>query len=138
MSDGGRVFTTSSFVIRLLFAMFIVFATYNPTKYSYIHLLKDSDFDLGLKIVLGLLLLTLNLFLLFTALDALRPLGMIIVVVDCLGITYWLHSAGIIDLWRGDTLVLAFLGTLATLNAVGLSFSLWAGRLSGLMHVASH
>jgi hypothetical protein len=138
MSDGGRVFTTSSFVIRLLFAMFIVFATYNPTKYSYIHLLKDGEFDLGFKIVLGLALLTLNLFLLVTALDALKLLGIVIVVVDCLGVTYWLHSAGIIDLWRGDTLVLALLGTLAALNAAGLSFSLWSGRLSGLLHVAKY
>ena len=138
MNESGKVFTTSSFVIRLLFALFIVFATYNPTRYSYIHLLKDAQLDLGLKVVLGLMLLTLNIFLLITALDALRPLGIILVVADCLGITFWLHSAGYIDLWRGETLVLALLTTLAALNAAGLSYSLWSGRLSGLMHLARH
>lgn len=138
MSEGSRVFSTSGFFIRLLFAMFIVFATYNPTKYSYIHLLRDSDFDLGFKIVLGLALLTLNIFLLITAVDALKLYGIAIVVIDCLGVIYWLHSAGIIDVWRGDTLVLSLLGTLAALNAAGLSYSLWAGRLSGLLHVAKY
>ena len=138
MSASGRVFTTSSFVIRLLFALFIVFATYNPTRYSYIHLLQDGQLDLGLKLVLGLILFTLNVFLLTTALDSLRPLGIILVVLDCMGIAYWLHSIGAIDLWRGETFVLAVLATLAALNAAGLSYSLWSGRLSGLTHIAHH
>ena len=138
MSDSGRAFTTSSFVIRLLFALFIVFATYNPTRYSYIHLLQDGQFDLGLKVVLGLILFTLNMFLLTTAVDSLRPLGIVLVVLDCMGIAYWLHSIGVIDLWRGETFVLSLLATLAALNAAGLSYSLWSGRLSGLTHIAHH
>jgi hypothetical protein len=30
------------------------------------------------------------------------------------------------------------LTTIATLNAAGLSYSLWCGRLSGLTHLARH
>jgi Family of unknown function (DUF6524) len=138
MSGGARVFSTSGFMIRLLFALFIVFATYNPTRYSYIHLLQDPQLNLGFKLVIGLILFTLNVFLLVTALDSLRPLGMVLVVLDCFGVAYWLHSIGMIDLWRGETLVLCLLATLATLNAAGLSFSLWSGRLSGLTHIAQH
>jgi hypothetical protein len=136
VSASGRVFSTSGFLIRLLFVLFIVFATYNPTRYSYIHLVRDGQVDFSLKVVLGLILLTLNVYLLITALASLRPLGMTLVILNCIAIGIWLHSIGLIDLWRGETIVLFMLMMIATLNAAGLSFSLWCGRLSGLTHIA--
>ena len=136
MSGGGRVFTTSGFLIRLLLALFIVFVPYNPTRYSFIYLVKDSQVGFSLKLMVGLILLTLNVYLLVTAMASLRTLGITLVLLNCFAIGYWLHSVAIIDLWRGETLVLFLLTTLAVLNAAGLSYSLWCGRLSGLTHLA--
>ena len=92
MSASGRVFTTSGFVIRLLFAVFIVFIPYNSTRYSFIYLVKDSQVAFSLKLMVGLILLTLNVYLLVTAASSLRTLGITLVVLNCFAIGYWLHS----------------------------------------------
>jgi hypothetical protein len=136
VSASGRVFTTSGFVIRLLFAVFIVFIPYNSTRYSFIYLVRDNEVAFSLKLVVGLILLTLNVYLLVTAMSSLRTLGITLVVLNCFAIAFWLHSAGIINLWRAETLALSILTTIAVLNAAGLCFSLWCGRLSGLTHIA--
>jgi hypothetical protein len=123
-------------VIRLLFAVFIVFIPYNSTRYSFIYLVRDNEVAFSLKLVVGLILLTLNVYLLVTAMSSLRTLGITLVVLNCFAIAFWLHSAGIINLWRAETLALSILTTIAVLNAAGLCFSLWCGRLSGLTHIA--
>ena len=138
MSASGRVFTTSGFLIRLLCALFIVFVPYNSTRYSFIYLVRNSEVEFSLKVVVGLILLTLNVYLLVTAMSSLRTLGITLVVLNCFAITYWLHSVGIINLWRAETVALSILTTIAVLNAAGLCYSLWCGRLSGLTHIAHH
>src|SRR5262245_23453768 len=122
----------------MLFALFIVFATYNPSRYSYLHLVRDGDVAFSFKVVIGLMLFTLNVYLLVTALNSLRPLGMALVTLNCFAFGFWLHSIEIINLWRAETMALFLLTTIATLNAAGLSYALWCGRLSGLTHIADH
>lgn len=134
----SRTFTTSSFIIRLLMALFVVFSTYNPTGYSYFHWVTSSPGDIFSKIVIGLVLATFNFILLLTAYDALKIYGVTLVVANYTAIVIWLHAAGFITFWDWRTFWMCILVGVAMLHTVGLSYSLWMGRLSGLMHVAKY
>lgn len=133
-----RTFTTSSFLIRLLLALFVVFATYNPTGYSYVHWLANTSGDVFSKFVVGLALLSFNIILLLTAYDALKRHGIIIVLANYGAIVLWLHIADFISLWDGRTFWMSLLVGLAAVHTAGLCYSLWIGRLSGLVHVAKY
>ncbi len=138
MAGGGRTFTFGSFAVRLLLTLFIVLSAYNPTGYSYYHWLIGDEGGFVSKFVVGLALVSINILLLVTAFDALKLLGMIIVVLNYSAVVWWLHTVGAIDFWYRPTMSMSVLIGVAAINAAGLSFSLWMGRLSGLLHIAKY
>lgn len=118
--------------------LFIVLAAYNPTGYSYYHWLISDHGGFVSKVVVGLLILSLNLLFLIMAIDALKTLGVSLVIINYMAVVWWLHAIGAIDFWQPSTLWMALLIGLATVNAAGLSYSLWVGRLAGLLHVSKY
>jgi uncharacterized integral membrane protein len=68
------MFSYPGIIVRWLMSMFVVFAIFNPSGYSYVHwVLRDADQPWSLKVLAGLLLGSLvTTFLLATV----RALGL--------------------------------------------------------------
>ena len=112
--------------------MFVVFATYNPSGHSYFHWLIDPDEGrLSLKILVGLGLLVLNLTFGYATARAIGWTG-VLATAALFAATVWaLLDAGYLTglaFWGWVTVLLTLL---ATLFAIGVSWSYIRNRLSG-------
>jgi len=131
-----RGFGWSNFFIRLLVAAFLVFATYNPSGYSWVHWLQQSDNKLDPLIVVAgvLLLIGWVIFLNATA----RSLGFFgsLLVLMLFGSLLWaMVSYGWLSLDNPSTLSWVALTLLALLLAIGVSWSHVRRRLTGQVDV---
>lgn len=125
-------FSYPNLVARWLAAMFVVFATYNPSGHSYFHWLMDPDEGrLSLKILVGLGLLVLNLTFGYATARAIGWTG-VLATAALFAATVWaLLDAGYLTglaFWGWVTVLLTLL---ATLFAIGVSWSYIRNRLSG-------
>lgn len=120
---------------RGLFSLFLVFSTYNPTGYSWLHWML-SGFDwFWAKVAAGLLLLTGYIMVWVTTYGVLRRRGILILV----GLSF----AGAMTasrLFGGaplefTTIVLWALGTVAFVFTIGLSYSHIHHRIGGITHI---
>lgn len=69
----------TSFVMRLLCSLLLVFSTYNPTGYSYVHwTIGDASAPVALKVVVGIGLVLVYGVVLTVMFAAFRGLGMIV------------------------------------------------------------
>ena len=65
--------------LRFLFALVLVFATYNPEKYSYFHWgIQQMGENTALKLFVGIVLLIGWIIYLRATLRSLRPIGLIL------------------------------------------------------------
>src|SRR6266404_4279005 len=125
-------FGVSGFVARWLAALFLVFATYNPSGYSYCDWIADID---GGHWVLKALV-TIILFITYATfiLATLRSLGLFGVMTWALffGSIVWLMiNIGIIQTLSVRMCVTIALTISANVFAVGISWSYVRLRLSG-------
>lgn len=125
-------FSYPNLLARWLAAMFVVFATYNPSGHSYFHWLFDADEGrLSLKILVGLGLLVLNLTFGYATARAIGWTGVVATAALFASTVWVLVDAGYLvgmGLWGWVTVVLTLL---ATLFAIGVSWSYIRNRLSG-------
>lgn len=127
-------FTWSSFLVRLVAAIVVVFATFNPEGYSYWHWAIQhiaSDGFSVLKGFAGVVLLIGWTILLRAALRALGPIG-ITLAVAFFGLLVWL----VVDLGNlpADSLrALSYISEIILIGvlAVGVSWSHIRRRISG-------
>lgn len=136
MQKTNRVkFTWTNYLIRLAFALVLVFATYNPSGWSYYHWVSGySQFDVYVALGGVVLLIGWAIFLRATS----RSLGFIgtVLAVSFFGLVIWL----VIDLFnlsRDDLkplIYLALLGVAGVLSA-GISWSHIRRRLTGQLDV---
>ncbi len=130
----GR-FDYRSVVARLLFSGFLIFATYNPSGYSYVHWVAAWSLDQWeIKMLAGILLLGLLIYLLQTTVSALKPSRVAYVVIACGSASLVLAQAGLIDLSLWSTWVNVGLVTAVVLLTVGMSLSHISHRLAGVVH----
>lgn len=128
----GRSFTFGSFIARWLAAMGVVFATYNPSGYSYYHWVAfEPDSQLPLKVVAGLMLGTAYLVAVRITRVALGNSGFITALLAAL-----LFSFGLITLVSPGTrfaeaVRYLHLLSIATTIAVGVSWSHIKHRVTG-------
>src|SRR5260221_2588396 len=74
-----RKFTLGPFAVRLASSAFLVFATYNPTEYSYYHwAINPHGGAPALKVVVGLAMILLYAAILRVVVAAFRPSGLIL------------------------------------------------------------
>lgn len=125
--------TIAGFVVRLLFAILLVFGIYNPSGYSYYHwlLAGDGGGDWTVKLFVGVVIA----FLLFTHLQAtwrsMKLIGVSLVVLVVASNIWVLSDHGLIDLSDPTVLTLTLLTGVAVVLGVGLSWSLIRYRLAG-------
>ncbi|TNF18745.1 MAG: hypothetical protein EP318_17380 [Rhodobacteraceae bacterium] len=120
------------FLVRWVFALVLVAATFNPTAYNYTGwALRNYDSQLPLTLLLGLLLLVGWIVYLRATLRSIGAVGMVLIAAIVGTLLWVLYDYGVLDLdnpalntWLGILALSAVLG-------IGLSWSIVRRRLSG-------
>ena len=128
----SKDFTFASFGWRFLFALLLVFLTYNPSGYSYVHWLRASlsDFTPILAIAGVVLLIGWAMYLRATW-ASLGPFGAVLAVAF-FGVIVWLMvDIGMVQ--TGSLQAIAWLAEfiLAGVLAAGMSWSHIRRKISG-------
>lgn len=129
-------FTWQSFFIRFGFALILVYATYNPSGYSFYHWAKEGLF--GEAVALSppfamsaiVLLIGWTIFIRAT-LRSLGAFGLGLAFTFFAIIVWWLIDVGLIGLNSVSILSYIVLFVLAAILATGMSWSHIRRRMSG-------
>ena len=125
-------FTPVSFLLRWVAALVLVFATFNPLRRSYFHwLMTPSDGQLPLKVLAGIALLIFYIIYLRATWRSIGPLGVGLALAFFGAFVWVLVSTGILAWEQTTAMAYVALVLIATVMAVGLSWSHIRRRLSG-------
>jgi hypothetical protein len=135
MAQAG--FSVGDFVARWLAAFALVFITFNPTSYSYTNwLIADATGDdLPIKALAGILLLIAYAIFLRATWRSIGLLGLILVALLFGAIGWVLIDYGLLDPDQATLMTWIVLAVVATILAIGLSWSHVRRRLSGQVDV---
>ncbi len=127
----GAGISVGGFLLRLLAAGLLVFATYNPAGCSYVHWVRQAGGGpLPLKVLAGIFLAAGWLFCVRSTLRSLGHIGTAL-AAGFFGVLIWLfvdqQGADV----KGSAIAWFVLSCLAATLAVGLSFSLVKRRVTG-------
>jgi hypothetical protein len=125
-------FGFGGFLWRLLFAVALVFLTFNPTGNSYYHWLADGFPAIQpLEAVAGVVLLILWIFFVRSTLLAMGALGVVLVLALFAAIVWWIVSLGWLDPANQRAMAWIVLSLLGVILGVGMSWSHIRRRISG-------
>lgn len=125
-------FSTISFLLRAVFALALVLLTYNPSGYSYAHLLQDGFPKVTpLEAVAGILLLIGWFVFLGATLRSIGLLGMLLALALFAALIWLIVSWGWVALSDTGAILWIALIVLALILAVGMSWSHLYQRWSG-------
>ncbi len=136
-------FNWTGFLFRLLFALGLVYATYNPEGYSYFHWIQASlnHTETGLlgsnalKFVVGILLLGGWLLYLNATRDSLGIFGVCLLLAFCFGLVWLLADMGLFEPANIRIIVHLTEIVVAFILAVGMSWSHIHRRLTGQIDI---
>ncbi|RMD68196.1 MAG: hypothetical protein D6819_09970 [Gammaproteobacteria bacterium] len=135
MARRSDVFTWRGFLVRFLAALFLVFATYNPEGYSYIHWVMTKPYFSPEKVFAGIALLIGWLIFLRATLLSLGRIGLLLALAF-FGTLVWLFiSWGWITPNSPKVFIYLSLVILAAVLAIGVSWSFIRRRLTGTIEV---
>ena len=124
--------TLQGFLLRFLFALLLVFLTYNPSGYSYSHWLQNSFSDFGpLLGIAGISLIIGWVIYLRATMRSLGMVGLILAIVFFAMILWLLIDWGLLGSDKGAVLnwIIPFL--ISAILAVGISWSHIRRKISG-------
>ena len=120
-------------ILRILFALAIVIATWNPTGYSYVQwaLIDTSTFD-ATKALLGVLLLAAWLLCIRATWVSLGLMGLILAAIVIGVFVWWLLSMGIVS---SDQRTMQWIGVIAigVVLGIGMGWSLFSAKATGVV-----
>jgi hypothetical protein len=120
------------FLLRVAFALALVLLTYNPSGYSYVHLLQAGFPAITpLEAVLGILLLIGWFVFLRATLSSIGPLGLVLLLALFGALIWLIVSWGWVKLSNTGAIVWISLVVLSLILAVGMSWSYLYRRWSG-------
>ena len=131
-------FSFGSFLARALLAAFLVFATYNPSGYSYYHWLSEAirDNAIGPQVALaGIALLIGWVFFLNATMDSLGIIGMVLSTAFFATLIWLFVDWGLISTESHQVVIYLVLTVLSLVLAVGMSWSHIRRRMSGQLDV---
>ena len=127
-----NLFDTGSFVGRWVFALILVFATYNPSGFSYVSWLLDADTQFGpVPAMVGLVLLIGWIIYLRATMLSLGWLGIGLGAALFVCLVWLLVDLGWLSLETGGALDWLLLLMISVLLGVGISWSHIRRRLTG-------
>lgn len=124
--------TLQGFLLRFLFALLLVFLTYNPSGYSYSHWFQNSFSDFGpLLGIAGISLIIGWVIYLRATMRSLGMVGLILAIVFFAMILWLLIDWGLLGSDKGAVLnwIIPFL--ISAILAVGISWSHIRRKISG-------
>jgi len=120
-------------ILRILFALAIVIATWNPTGWSYVQwaLIDTSTFD-ATKALVGVLLLAAWLMCIRATWVSLGLMGVILAAVVIGVFVWWLLSMGIVS---SDQRTMQWIGVIAigVVLGIGMGWSLFRAKATGVV-----
>jgi len=129
-------FTAGSFLGRWLFAILLVFGTYNPSGYSYISWLSAEQTEFGpVLAIIGLLLVTCWIIYLRATFLSLGWLGVLLGAALFACIIWLMVSIGWLKLDSSGVITYLALLLLSLILATGMSWSHVRRRLTGQFDV---
>tara|TARA_R110001606_G_scaffold363430_3_gene517574 strand:- start:30027 stop:30458 length:432 start_codon:yes stop_codon:yes gene_type:complete len=129
-------FTVQSFLLRLIFALVLVYASYNPSGYSFFHWAKDALFGEALAISppfamsAVILIIGWTIYLRATLL-ALGGLGLSLAFAFFAIIVWWFIDLKLLSFDSISVMTYIALFILAAILATGMSWSHLRRRMSG-------
>ena len=131
-----KTFNAGSFLIRLVIAITLVFATYNPSGYSWYHWLVNSNFAVDpLMILAGIVLLIGWIIFLRATMRSLGPVGTFLAAAF-FGVIVWaLVYYDWLSLDNPTVLEYVILFMLSAILATGMSWSHIRRRMTGQLDV---
>lgn len=133
-----KQFTFGSFLGRVLLAAFLVFATYNPSGYSYYHWLSSAitENTIGPQVALaGIALLIGWVFFLNATMDSLGVIGLVLATAFFAVVIWLFVDWGLISTESDKIMTYLILTVLSLVLAVGMSWSHIRRRMSGQVDV---
>lgn len=129
-------FTFSSFIVRFVVALVLVFATYNPTGYSWYHWFSQAQDKIDPLIALAAILLVIGWVIYLRA--TVRSLGMLgtLLAAALLGTIIWAAIDNqLLSLDDATAMAYVVLIALSAVMAAGLSWSHIRRRMTGQLDV---
>lgn len=120
------------FIIRWVFALMLLAATYNPTEWNYVRWsMANYEKSLSLTVLFGLILLVGYIIYLRATLRSIGVFGMILILAVVGTVLWVLFDQGVVS--YADPTINTVIGivALSLVLAVGLSWSIVRRRLSG-------
>jgi hypothetical protein len=122
----------AGFLLRAAFALALVLLTFNPSGYSYVHLIQDGFPKVTpLEAVLGIVLLIGWFVFISATLRSLGALGVLLALALFAALIWLIVSWGWVQLQNTGAIVWLGLVILALILAIGMSWSHLYQRWSG-------
>lgn len=120
----ARRFDAGSFIVRWFVALALVFATFNPTPYSFYNWVRTSEGEnLAFIALAGVVLLILYVIFLRATWRSIGPIGIALAGAFFGAIIWVLIEIGWVDLADGTVMTWIVLFVVATVMAIGISWS---------------
>lgn len=135
-----REFNLGSFIWRFAGVLALIFATYNPTRFSYGRWLMASIGEEPSSVgpehfVVGVILLAGWTVLVVATQRSLGAFGLLLVAAIIGGVVWWLTDVGVVSVGSVNAMTWVVLLCLSILLSVGLSWSHIWRRLTGQLEV---
>lgn len=125
------MFGPINFLLRWIFTLFLVFATYNPSGRSFYHWTMSDEAPATMIAVTAVMLIAGYAFLIRATWRSIKPMGALLLAIFLALFNAMLVDLGLVSLSAEGSIAMMILASLSTLLAVGVSFSAIRARLSG-------
>jgi hypothetical protein len=125
-------FTFGSFLLRAAFSLLLVLLTFNPSGYSYVHMLANGFPSVTpVEAVCGILLVIGWIVFLGATLKSIGFMGMVLAFALCGALIWMIVSWGWVTLDNTNALVWIGLVVLSLILAIGMAWSHLYRRWTG-------
>lgn len=122
----------SGFFLRLIFSLLLVFATYNPTGYSFFHWVYPlTEIQIPLKILAGLVLVIFYAIFLRATFRSIGLIGVFFAAALSATLIWLFVDQGWLTLENDATMQWILLSIVGVIMGIGISWSHVRKRLTG-------